>query len=224
MDKTRNRNLIKALLELISFHVFPVAFILTHKLPNNPINYFLLLMVAMVAFYKEFMLPLKPNQFFSLLYSGIYLIICILGFQTMNIYLMILIFAQIVFLFVTKEMPKKYLILNVLIKDFIVPSFVSIAIFFYYSHFISINFVVPILLVNITALMITYFDGETSSYIQIIAISIATVILFFFGYINIFATIAIIAYALIFVLLKIFNKFSTINVFYRLIGNILLII
>ena len=224
MDHTRNKNLIKALIELASFHVFALGFILTHRMPINPINWFLLALVAMVALYKEFMLPLKPNQFFSGFYTLIYIIICALGFKTMNIFVMILILAQIAFLFLTKYIPQKYNFFTIFIKDFIVPSFVSVAVFFYYAHFISINFVVPILLINITAIMITYFDGEISSYVQIIVLAIATVVLFFLVYINILATIAIIAFALVTVLLRIYDKFSTNNVVYRFIGNVLLMI
>ncbi|WP_300559018.1 hypothetical protein [Companilactobacillus sp.] len=224
MDHTRVKNLIKSLIELVSFHVFAVAFVLIHHLPNNSINYYLLALVAMVALYKEFMLPLKPNILFSITYSVIYFLICAIGFKSMNIFVMILIFAQIAFLFSTRYIPQKYSMLTTLINDFIVPSFVSIAIFFYYSHFISINFVVPLLLINITAVMITYFDGEMNSAIQIIAIAIATVVLFFLGYINLLATIAVIAFTLIMVLLKVFNKFSTTDVIYRFIGNIMLII
>lgn len=224
MDHTRNKNLIKAIIELFSFHVFAIAFILTHKLPNNPINYYLLVLVAMIALYKEFMTPLNPNILFSTLYSIIFLLVCVLGFKTMNLFVMILLFAQMAFLFIPKYIPQKYLLASHLIKDFIVPSFVSIAILFYYAHFISIKFVVPLLLVNITALMITYFDGEINSYVQIIAVSVVSIILFFLGYLNIFAAIVLIAYSLITVLLKIFEKFSTSNVIYRLIGNILLII
>lgn len=224
MDRTRSKNLIKALIELISFHVFAIGFIFTHRLPNNPINFFLLLLVIMVVLYKEFVLPMKPNERFVIIYSIIFIVVCALGFKTMNIFVMILIFSQLAFLFLIKYMPKKYNVVAMVIEDFVVPTFMSVAIFFYYTHFISINFVVPLLLVNITAIMITYFDGDINSYVQIIAISIATVVLFFLGYINILSTIAIIAYALAMVLLKIFDKFSEDDVVNRLIGNILLII
>ncbi|MFD1470993.1 hypothetical protein [Companilactobacillus mishanensis] len=142
----------------------------------------------------------------------------------MNYNIMILVFAQIVFLFVTRYFPERYNILKVVIDGFIVPSFISIAIVFYYAHFISINFVIPLLLVNITAMMISYFEGDISSYIQIIIIAIATTLLFFLGYINIYTMVAIIAFALIMVLLKIFNKFETTNLIYRFIGNLILII
>ncbi|WP_125709650.1 hypothetical protein [Companilactobacillus zhongbaensis] len=224
MDRTRTKNLIKALIELLSFHVFAISFIWTHNLPSSPINYYLLSMVAMVAIYKEFMLPMKPNQFFSILYSAVFLILCIFGFKSMNIFVMILIFAQVCFLFIPKSIPPKYYIISVLIKDFVVPSFISIAILFYYAHFISIKFVVPLLLINITAVMITYFDGEVTSYVQIIAVAIATVVLFLLNYLNIYSSIAIIAYMLITVLLKIFNKFATTNVIYRFVGNLLVVV
>ncbi|KRL66777.1 hypothetical protein [Companilactobacillus versmoldensis] len=224
MDQTRVKNLIKSLIELISFHIFAVGFVLTHHLPSTAINYYLLVLIAMIALYKEFMLPLKPNQFFSGFYSLIFILIAAFGYKSMNPYVSILIFAQLFFLFVTKYIPQKYNLASIVIKDFVVPCFVSIAILFYYAHFISIHFVVPLLLVNIIAIMITYFDGEMNSYIQIIVTAVATLILFLLGYLNIFSTIAVIAFTLITVLLKIFNKFATNNVVYRFIGNILLII
>ncbi|AKP66831.1 hypothetical protein [Companilactobacillus ginsenosidimutans] len=224
MDQTRSKNLIKSLIELISFHIFAIGFILTHKLPNNPINYYLLAMIIMIVLFKEFILPLKPNMNFTITYSVIFIIICAVGFKSMNVFVMILVFSQLAFLFVTRYIPQKYGVVAMVLRDFVVPSFISIGIFFYYTHFISINFVVPLLLVNLTAIMITYFDGEITSYVQIIVVAIATVILFFLGYINILSTIAIIAYALAMVLLKIFDKFSADDVVNRCIGNVLLII
>ncbi len=224
MDQSRIRSLISTVLELISYHIFPAIFILSHGLPNNSINFYLGGMVLMVALYKEFIRPLNPNYFFSGFYTLIYILLCVLGFKSMNYNIMILVFAQIVFLFVTRYFPERYNILKVVIDGFIVPSFISIAIVFYYAHFISINFVIPLLLVNITAMMISYFEGDISSYIQIIIIAIATTLLFFLGYINIYTMVAIIAFALIMVLLKIFNKFETTNLIYRFIGNLILII
>ena len=72
MDKLKSKKLLSAFIEFISYHIFPFIFIFIHNLNNYSIHGFLIIMVAMVALYKEFILTLNPNKYFQILYSGIY--------------------------------------------------------------------------------------------------------------------------------------------------------
>ncbi|MFD1418154.1 hypothetical protein [Companilactobacillus keshanensis] len=219
-----NRKLIVALLEFISYHIFPISFLFTHGLNNYSINFYLLVMVAMIAFYKEYVRTLKPNFYFNGLYSVCFFILAFISYRTLNINVIILAFVQLVFLYLTKYISKKYQILETLIDNFIIPSFTSIAIAYTYAHFISVNFVVPLLLVNISAILIDYFDGEIADFIQLVTLAGLTLILFFLGYVNIITAVTIVIFVVASTLLKEFRHISVSNLVYRLIGNILLLI
>ncbi|WP_125711517.1 hypothetical protein [Companilactobacillus kedongensis] len=219
-----NRKLIVALLEFISYHIFPISFLFTHSLNNYSINFYLLVMVAMIAFYKEYVRTLKPNFYFNGLYSVCFFILAFISYRTLNINVIILVFVQLVFLYLTKYISKRYQILETLIDNFIIPSFTSIAIAYTYAHFISVNFVVPLLLVNIATILIAYFEGETADFIQLITLAGLTLILFLLGYINIITAVTIVIFVIAATLLKEFRHISFSNLVYRLIGNILLLI
>lgn len=219
-----NRKLIVALLEFISYHIFPISFLFTHHLNNYSINFYLLVMVAMVAFYKEYVRTLKPNFYFNGLYTVCFFILALISYRTLNINVIILVFIQLVFLYLTKNISKKYHILETLIDDFIIPSFTSIAIAYTYAHFISVNFIVPLLLINIAAVLIIYFEGAISDFIQLITLAGLTLILFLLNYISLITAITIVIFVLASTLLKEFKHISASNLVYRLIGNILLLI
>ncbi|QFR68657.1 hypothetical protein [Companilactobacillus paralimentarius] len=191
---------------------------------NYTIHGFLIIMIAMVALYKEYIITLNPNKYFHLLYSGIYLLLAILSIHSLNKFVIILIFVQLVFLYMLKYLPDNYQNIASLIEDFIVPSFMSIALAFTYMHFISINFVVPLLLINLACVLIDYFEGTKYDYLQLIVFSILSFMLFILNYINIWTTFIIIIFVLIMALLKKYQKFSQPNLFYRVIGNLILII
>ncbi|WP_211331288.1 hypothetical protein [Companilactobacillus insicii] len=127
-------------------------------------------------------------------------------------------------MFSTKYIGKKYKLLQTLIDGFIIPSFMSIAIAYTYMHFISFNFIVPLLLVNIATILIEYFEGAKTDYIQLVTLSVLTLILFLLGYINPLTSITIVIFVVVSVLLKQFRHLFTSNLFYRVIGNLLLLI
>ena len=224
MINFKYKKLISSLIEFISYHVFPFIFIFTHSLTNYTINWFLAIMIAMVAFYKEYIRSLKPNIYFNGLYSVIYLILILLSFRSLNTNVVILVFIQLMLLFLTKFITDKYQLIQTLIESFIIPSFMSIAIAYTYMHFISFNFVVPLLLVNIAAILIDYFGGAKTDYAQLVTLIILTLVLFLLGYVSALTSITIVAFVVVSILLKKFKKFSTSNLFYRLIGNLLLLI
>ena len=224
MDKLKSKKLLLALIEFISYHIFPFIFIFVHDLNNFSLHGFLIIMVAMVALYKEFILTLNPNKYFHLLYSGIYILLAILSMRSLNLFVMILIFAQLAFLYMVRYLPEKYPNIVSLVEDFIVPSFMSIALAFTYMHFISVNFVVPLLLVNLATVMINYFDGTKNDYLQLIAISALSVILFLLNYISMWTALVIVTFVIVMSLLKKYQNFSQPNLFYRVIGNLILII
>ncbi|MQS75603.1 hypothetical protein FHL06_04260 [Lactobacillus halodurans] len=224
MDKLKSKKLLLALIEFISYHIFPFLFIFVHGLNNYSIHGFLIIMVAMVALYKEFILTLNPNKYFHLLYSAIYLLLAILSIHSLNNFVMILIFAQLVFLYLIRYLPKNSENIASLIADFIVPSFMSIALAFTYMHFISITFIVPLLLVNLATVLINYFEGAKTDYIELISISGLSFILFLLGYISLWTAVVIIIFVMIMSLLKKYKNFSQPNLFYRIVGNLILII
>lgn len=224
MDKLKSKKLLAAFIEFISYHIFPFIFIFMHDLNNYSIHGFLIIMVAMVALYKEFILTLNPNKYFHILYSAIYVLLAVLSIHTLNPFVVILIFAQLVFLYLTRYLPKSYQNLTSLVENFVVPSFMSIALAFTYMHFISVNFVVPLLLVNLATVLINYFSGTRIDYIQLIAISVLSFILFLLNYINLWTALVIIVFVVAMSLLKQYKNFSQSNLFYRLIGNLILII
>lgn len=224
MINLKYKKLIVSLIEFVSYHVFPFIFIFTHSLGNYTINWFLAIMIAMVAFYKEYIRTLKPNMYFNGLYSGIYILLMVLSFRNLNINVLIMIFIQLILLFLTKYIGKKYQLIQTLIDSFIIPSFMSIAIAYTYMHFVSFTFVVPLLLVNIAAILVDYFEGDKTDYAQLVTLIILTLVLFLLGYVSILTSITIVSFVVIAVLLKKFKHISTSNLFYRLIGNLLLLI
>ncbi|KRN99703.1 hypothetical protein [Companilactobacillus kimchiensis] len=224
MDKLKSKRLLAALIEFISYHIFPFIFIFVHDLNNYSIHGFLIIMVAMVALYKEFILTLNPNKYFHILYSGIYLLLALLSIHSLNLFVTILVFAQLIFLYMIKYLPESYQNLASLVEDFVVPSFMSIALAFTYMHFISVNFVVPLLLVNLATVMINYFEGTRFDYIQLTAISALSLILFLLNYISLWTALAIIVFIVTMSLLKKYRNFSQSNLFYRVIGNLILVI
>lgn len=224
MNNLKSKKILASLIEFISYHIFPFIFIFVHNLNNYTIHGFLIIMIAMVALYKEYIITLNPNKYFHLLYSGIYLLLAILSIHSLNKFVIILIFVQLVFLYTLKYLPDNYQNIASLIEDFIVPSFMSIALAFTYMHFISINFVVPLLLINLACVLIDYFEGTKYDYLQLIVFSILSFMLFILNYINIWTTFIIIIFVLIMALLKKYQKFSQPNLFYRVIGNLILII
>ncbi len=218
------KRLFASVIEFLSYHIFPFIFIFGHNLTNYSINWFLVIMVGMVAIYKEYIRSLKPNMYFNGLYSLIYIVLIVLTFKSLNINVIILIFIQLILLFSTKYIGKKYKLLQTLIDGFIIPSFMSIAIAYTYMHFISFNFIVPLLLVNIATILIEYFEGAKTDYIQLVTLSVLTLILFLLGYINPLTSITIVIFVVVSVLLKQFRHLFTSNLFYRVIGNLLLLI
>ncbi|APX72423.1 hypothetical protein M5C72_04665 [Companilactobacillus allii] len=224
MANLKYKKLIVSVIEFISYHVFPFIFIFTHSLGNYTINWFLAIMIAMIAFYKEYIRTLKPNMYFNGLYSAIYVIIIFLSFRSLNINVIILIFIQLMLLFLTKYISEKYKLIQILIDSFIIPSFMSIAIAYTYMHFVSFTFVVPLLLVNIAAILVDYFDGGKADYAQLVTLVVLTLVLFLLGYVSILTSITIVVFIVVAVLLKKFKQISTSNLFYRLIGNLLLLI
>lgn len=224
MDKLKSKKLLAALIEFISYHIFPFIFIFMHSLNNYSINGFLLIMVAMVALYKEFILKLNPNRYFHLLYSGIYLLLVILSWKSLNMFVIILVFAQLFFLYMIRYLPDNSESIASLIEDFIVPSFMSIALAFAYMHFISVNFVVPLLLINLATVLINYFEGTRNDYIELAAISILSAVLFLLKYISLWTALVIIIFVIVMSLLKKYRHFAQPNLFYRVIGNLILII
>ncbi|CAJ1185737.1 hypothetical protein [Companilactobacillus paralimentarius] len=224
MNNLKSKKILASLIEFISYHIFPFIFIFVHNLNNYTIHGFLIIMIAMVALYKEYIITLNPNKYFHLLYSGIYLLLAILSIHSLNKFVIILIFVQLVFLYMLKYLPDNYQNIASLIEDFIVPSFMSIALAFTYMHFISINFVVPLLLINLACVLIDYFEGTKYDYLQLIVFSILSFMLFILNYINIWTAFIIIIFVLIMALLKKYQKFSQPNLFYRVIGNLILII
>ncbi|GAB5056025.1 hypothetical protein COSHB9_04120 [Companilactobacillus alimentarius] len=181
-------------------------------------------MVAMVALYKEYLLQLNPNKYFHILYTLIYLALAILSLHSLNKFVIILIFAQLAFLFMLRYLPDSFQNISSLISDFIVPSFMSIAIAFTYMHFISVNFVVPLLLINLSSVLINYFEGSRSDYLQLVALSVLSLILFLLNYINVWTALVIVIFVVAMSMLKKYRNFSEPNLCYRIIGNIILII
>lgn len=224
MDKLKSKRLLAALLEFISYHIFPFIFIFVHNLNNYSIHGFLIIMVAMVALYKEFILTLNPNKYFHILYSAIYILLAALSFRSLNIFVVVLIFAQLAFLYMTRYLPDNYQNFVSLVEDFVVPSFMSIALAFTYMHFISVTFVVPLLLVNLATVLITYFEGSRNDYLQLIAISVLSVILFLLNYISMWTALVIVVFIVATSLLKKYQHLSLPNLVYRIIGNLILII
>ncbi|WP_334328315.1 hypothetical protein [Companilactobacillus sp. HBUAS59699] len=218
------KKIFASLIEFLSYHIFPFIFIFGHDLNNYSINWFMAIMVGMVAIYKEYIRSLKPNMYFNGLYSLIYVILIMLTFKSLNINVIILIFIQLVLLFSTKYIDEKYQLVQTLIDNFIVPSFMSIAIAYTYMHFISFNFVVPLLLVNVATVLIDYFEGARTDYIQLVTLAGLTLILFLLGYISAITSITIVVFVVVSALLKQFKHLSTSNLFYRVIGNFLLLI
>lgn len=224
MDKLKSKRLLATAIEFISYHIFPFIFIFMHDLNNYSLHGFLIIMIAMVALYKEYILTLNPNRYFHILYSAIYLLLAVLSIHSLNIFVMILIFAQLFFLYMVRYLPDNYQNLVSLVEDFIVPSFISIALAFTYMHFISVTFVVPLLLVNLATVLINYFEGTRQDYIELIAISALSVILFLLNYISMWTALVIVAFVVTMSLLKKYKNFSQSNLFYRVIGNLILII
>lgn len=224
MNNLKSKKLLASLIEFISYHIFPFIFIFVHNLNNYTIHGFLIIMIAMVALYKEYIITLNPNKYFHLLYSGIYLLLAILSMHSLNKFVIILVFVQLVFLYMLKYLPDNYQNIASLIEDFIVPSFMSIALAFTYMHFISINFVVPLLLINLACVLIDYFEGTKYDYLQLIVFSILSFMLFILNYISIWTALVIVIFVVIMALLKKYQKFSQPNLFYRIIGNLILII
>lgn len=224
MDKLKSKKLLLALIEFISYHIFPFIFIFMHDLTNYSLHGFLIIMVAMVALYKEFILTLNPNKYFHLLYSGIYILLAVLSYRSLNLFVMLLIFAQLAFLYMTCYLPDNYQSIVSLVEDFIVPSFMSIALAFTYMHFISINFVVPLLLVNLATVLIGYFEGSRNDYILLVAISALSCVLFLLNYISLWTALVIIVFVVTMSLLKKYSRFDQPNLFYRVIGNLILVI
>lgn len=224
MDKLKSKKIVLSIIEFISYHIFPFIFIFIHDLNNYSLHGFLIIMVAMVALYKEYILTLNPNKYFHILYSGIYLLLAVLSWRSLNLFVVLLIFVQLVLLYTVRYLPDNYQNLVSLIKDFVVPSFMSIALAFTYMHFISVNFVVPLLLVNLATVLINYFEGNKFDYIQLGAISALSIILFLLNYISLWTTLIIIIFVVSMSLLKKYRNFSLPNLFYRVIGNLILII
>ncbi|CAJ1179744.1 hypothetical protein LCR01_13360 [Companilactobacillus crustorum] len=224
MDKLKSKKLLAAFIEFISYHIFPFIFIFVHNLNNYSLHGFLIIMVAMVALYKEYILTLNPNKYFHILYSFIYLVLALLSMHSLNIFVTILIFTQLAFLYMTKYLPENYQNIVALIKNFIVPSFMSIALAFTYMHFISINFMVPLLLVNLATVLINYFEGNKFDYAGLATISGLSFILFLLNYISLWTALIIILFVVTMCLLKRYRNFSQPNLFYRVIGNLILII
>lgn len=224
MDKLKSKRLLSALIEFISYHIFPFIFIFVHNLNNYSLHGFLIIMVAMVALYKEFILTLNPNRYFHILYSAIYILLAILSFRSLNYFVMILVFAQLAFLYMIRYLPDNYQNFAILVKDFVVPSFMSIALAFTYMHFISVTFIVPLLLVNLATVLINYFKGTRNDYLELIAISVLSVVLFLLNYISLWTALVIIVFVVTMSLLKKYKNFSQPNLFYRVIGNLILII
>lgn len=224
MDKLKSKKLLAAFIEFISYHIFPFIFIFVHNLNNYSLHGFLIIMVAMVALYKEYILTLNPNKYFHILYSFIYLVLALLSMHSLNIFVTILIFTQLAFLYMTKYLPENYQNIVALIKNFIVPSFMSIALAFTYMHFISINFVVSLLLVNLATVLINYFEGNKFDYAGLATISGLSFILFLLNYISLWTALIIILFVVTMCLLKRYRNFSQPNLFYRVIGNLILII
>lgn len=223
MDKLKSKKLLLSLIEFISYHIFPFIFIFIHDLNNYSLHGFLIIMVAMVALYKEYILTLNPNKYFHLLYSGIYILLAILSLRSLNLFVIILIFAQLAFLYMVRYLPENSQIVS-LVEDFVVPSFMSIALAFTYMHFISVNFVVPLLLVNIATVLINYFEGTKNDYVEMAAIAALSIILFLLNYISIWTALVIIIFVISMSLLKQYRHFSQPTLFYRIIGNLILII
>lgn len=224
MNNLKSKKLLLSFIEFISYHIFPFIFISVHNLNNYTIHGFLIIMIAMVALYKEYIITLNPNKYFQLLYSGIYLLLAILSIHSLNKFVIVLIFVQLIFLYILKYLPESYKSFASLIEDFIVPSFISIALAFTYMHFISINFVVPLLLINLACVLINNFEGTKYDYLQLIIFSILSFMLFILSYVNIWTASIIIVFVVIMSLLKKYQKFSQPNLFYRVIGNLILII
>lgn len=224
MDKLKSKNLLSTFMEFISYHIFPFIFIFVHDLNNYSLHGFLIIMVAMVALYKEFILKLNPNRYFHILYSVIYLILMLLSLHSLNLFVMILVFAQLAFLYMIRYLPDNYQNIASLVENFVVPSFMSIALAFTYMHFISVTFVVPLLLVNLATVLINYFEGSKQDYVELIAISLLSLVLFLLNYISMWTALVIVVFVVTMSLLKKYRNFSQSNLFYRVIGNLILVI
>ncbi|ALB29242.1 hypothetical protein [Companilactobacillus heilongjiangensis] len=224
MDKLKSKKILSAFIEFISYHIFPFIFIFVHDLNNYSLHGFLIIMVAMVALYKEYILTLNPNKYFHILYSVIYILLAALSLHSLNLFVIVLVFAQLAFLYMTRYLPDKYQNLVSLVEDFVVPSFMSIALAFTYMHFISVNFVVPLLLVNLATVLINYFEGTKADYIELAVISGLCVILFLLNYISLWTALAIIVFIVAMSLLKKYKNFNQSNLFYRVIGNLILVV
>ncbi|MFH5812309.1 hypothetical protein [Companilactobacillus sp. FL22-1] len=224
MDKLKSKKILLSFIEFISYHIFPFIFIFIHDLHNYSINGYLIIMVAMVAIYKEYLLNLNPNRYFHILYSVLYLLLAILALHSLNPLVIILVFTQLVFLYLVRYLPENYQNLVSLVKDFIVPSFISTALAFNYMHFISVNFIIPLLLVNLATVLINYFNGTKLDYGELLAISVLCFLLFLLNYINLWTTLIIILFVVSMCLLKKYQHFTQTNLFYRVIGNLILII
>ena len=224
MDKLKSKKLLMSFIEFVSYHIFPFIFIFMHNLNNYSIHGFLIIMVAMVALYKEYILKLNPNKYFHILYSAIYVLLAVLSYHSLNLFVMILVFAQLFFLYMLRYLPENYQNFASLIEDFVVPSFMSIALAFTYMHFISVTFVVPLLLVNLATVLINYFEGSKQDYIELVAISVLSVILFLLNYISMWTALVIVVFIVTMSLLKVYKNFAQSNLFYRVIGNLILVI
>lgn len=224
MDKLKSKKILSAFIEFISYHIFPFIFIFVHNLNNYSLHGFLIIMVAMVALYKEYILTLNPNKYFHILYSVIYILLAVLSLHSLNLFVIVLVFAQLAFLYMTRYLPDNYQNLVSLVEDFVVPSFMSIALAFTYMHFISVNFVVPLLLVNLATVLINYFEGTKTDYIELAVISALCIILFLLSYISLWTALAIIVFVVAMSLLKKYKNFNQSNLFYRVIGNLILVI
>ena len=224
MDKLKSKKILSAFIEFISYHIFPFIFIFVHDLNNYSLHGFLIIMVAMVALYKEYILTLNPNKYFHILYSVIYILLAVLSLHSLNLFVIVLVFAQLAFLYMTRYLPDNYQNLVSLVEDFVVPSFMSIALAFTYMHFISVNFVVPLLLVNLATVLINYFEGTKADYIELAVISGLCVILFLLNYVSLWTALAIIVFIVAMSLLKKYKNFNQSNLFYRVIGNLILVV
>ena len=59
MNNLKSKKILASLIEFISYHIFPFIFIFVHNLNNYTIHGFLIIMIAMVALYKEYIITLS---------------------------------------------------------------------------------------------------------------------------------------------------------------------
>ncbi|WP_129045229.1 hypothetical protein [Companilactobacillus metriopterae] len=223
MKITPTKNILNSVLELVSYYIFPIIYIWHYNLSSLKLNITFTIMLGMIAFYKNFFKPYRPNTYFNIFYSVLFIVICAFSIKSLNVFVMILLYSQLLLLFISKTISRNLKILDTIIESFIVPSFCSIAISFVNIHFISFTFIIPVLLVNIAALIIDFYDGENIfDYLQLIFMSAILIILYYMKYIELTTSIAIIVFIVIMALIK--NHFKTSNLVNRIIGNLLLII